>query len=86
MWRVASRPSVARARKGLPSWRAEFVQTFGEIGAVPEALAGLGVLALDALVQRFPDDDDPGGQRHDQQDEGDGAGDRVALGPEVGEA
>ena len=72
--------------EGVVVGSAELVQPLGEIGAVPEALTGLGLLALGALVQHLPEDDDPGGQRHGQQHQGDGTGDGVALRPDVGQA
>jgi hypothetical protein len=65
---------------------AQLGQAGGKVFAVPEVLRRAGVLLELDDVQRLDEDDDPRGQRHAQQQHGDGAGDKVALNPDVGDA
>ncbi|MNT59521.1 hypothetical protein D3C72_1970410 [compost metagenome] len=72
--------------EGVGGVSAQLGQAGSKVLAVPEVFGGAGVfLELDD-VQRLDEDDDPRGQRHGQQQDGDGAGDKVTLDPDVGDA
>ena len=58
---------------------AELGHAIGKVGAVPEAFSRLGLAGKPAQVQRLDEDDDPRGQRHEQQQHGDAFGDDIAL-------
>jgi hypothetical protein len=55
----------------------------GEVFAVPEGVRIVGDFFVSNEVQRLDEDDDPGRQRHAQQEEGHRPGDKVALRPDA---
>ena len=65
---------------------AQAVESVGQVVAVPESGDGLGVFLEAHDVQRLDEDDDPGSQGHAKQEHRDGAGHKVALNPDVGNA
>ncbi len=94
---VQVRLGVAVVGRGLAAFEREVAERIvgiaaqlfhagGEILAVPEVACGAGVfLELDD-VQRLDEDDDPRGERHAEQQHGDGPGDEITLDPDVGNA
>ena len=72
--------------EGLVGSAPSLGQAQGKVFAVPEVLGGAGVFLNLMMSSALMRDDDPRGQRHGQQRDGDGAGDKVTLDPDVGDA
>ncbi len=65
---------------------AKFGQARGKVFAVPEVFGAFCNLFVLDQVKRLDDDDHPRRERHDQQQQCDGFGDDIALGPDIGKA